>query len=169
MPPKKHEVKPEVKPEIKPEIKPKRTRTMTPDMIEKLRIAREKALEARRMAKANNVDEELIKIRQEIKKEKIGDRVNEIETYKKIKEKVNEEVSKNEIVTMNQKLNDLHGKFEGYLQEKAVRRQQKTKAKEEMTAKEIVKELPLAISQKMLEEELKRQEMMRWRRKYFGV
>ena len=121
------------------------------------------------MAKANNVDEELIKIRQEIKKEKIGDRVHEIETYKKIKERVDDEVKKNEIVVINQKLNDLHGKFEGYLQEKALRREQKAKAKEEMTSREIVKELPAVITQKMLEEELKRQEIARWRRKYFGV
>jgi len=158
----------EVKTEFKPEVK-KKGRTMTPDMLEKLRIAREKALEAKRMAKANNVDEELIKIRQEIKKEKIGDRVHEIETYKKIKERVDDEVKKNEIVVINQKLNDLHGKFEGYLQEKALRREQKAKAKEEMTSREIVKELPAVITQKMLEEELKRQEIARWRRKYFGV
>lgn len=155
--------------DIKTEVKPKKGRTMSAEMLEKLRLAREKALEVKRKAKENNVNEELVKIRQELKKDKLGDRVNEVETYKKIKEKVDDEVKKNEIVAINQKLNELHSKFEGYLQEKATRRQQKAQAKEEMTAKEIVKELPAAISQKMLEEELKRQEMIRWRRRYFGI
>ena len=129
------------------EVKPKKGRTMSAEMLEKLKIARELALKSKREGKKINEEHEVIK--NEIKKEPItqdgnkkesfSQKVNEIETYKKIKEKVDEEVKKNEIVSINKKLEDLHNKFEGYLQEKTVRRQQKTQAKEEMTAKEIVK------------------------------
>jgi hypothetical protein len=38
--------------------------------------------------------------------------------YKKLKSKVEEEVKQNEIVAINQRLNDIHSKFDGFLQDK---------------------------------------------------
>lgn len=155
--------------DVKPPEPAKRTRRMTPEALEKLRLAREKALQLRKEARAKNVDEELAQIKKELRKEKIGDRIHELDTYKAIKEKVETEVKANEIVQINKKLEDLYGKFDGYLADKAIRRQQKEQIRQEKKAKEIVNELPSAIQQKVLEEELKRQEIERFRRKYFGV
>lgn len=141
----------------------KKKRTMSAEALEKLKLAREKAVEARK--KSGEVNRELVQIRTEIKKEKLGDRVDEVETYKKIKERVDEEIKNNEYVNINrklEKLDDFYNKFTGYLEEKSRRQNEKK-------AKEIAKELPAALSQKMLEEELKRQEYLAFRKKYFGV
>lgn len=150
-----------------PEEPKKRTRKMTPEMLEKLRLAREKALEARKMSKG--VNEELVQIRSEIKKEKLGDRVNEIETYKKLKERVDDEVKKNEIVLINKKLEDMYSRFDGFLQDREREKMEKEQRRNEKKAKEIVQELPMALSQKMLEEEIKRQELARFRKRHFGI
>lgn len=165
MPTKKEQVEQEtIKPEDNSVKKEKKKgRTMSAEMLEKLKIAREIALKARQEGKKISEEHE------NIKKETFGQKLNDIETYKKLKEKADDEVKKNEIVLINKKLEDLHSKFEGYLQEKTVRRQQKEQMKQERKAKDIVKELPLAISQKMLDEELKRQEMIRWRKRYYGT
>lgn len=168
MPPKKQEVHIEtIKSEITKQVEPKKKgRTMSAEMLEKLKVARELALKARREGK--QIEQEHKEI-----KETFGNKLNDVETFQKLKKEAkdiaDDEVKKNEIVAINKKLEDLHSKFEGYLQEKTVRRQQKSSAKQEMTAKEIVRELPVAISQKMLEEELKRQEAVRWRKRYYGV
>ena len=132
-------------------------------MLEKLKVARELALRAKKEGK--KINEEL----QKAKKETFSEKIDQVETYHKLKAKVDEEVKKNEIVAINQRLNDLGSKFDCYLQEKSVWRQQKALAKDEMTAKEIARELQATITQKMLEEELKRQELLRWRKRYYGL
>jgi hypothetical protein len=141
----------------------KRTRLMTPEALEKLKKARELALKARKEGK--QIEEELAVV----KKETFGQKVDQIETYKKLKEKVNDEVSKNEIVSINKKLEDFNSRFDGFLQDRERRKVEKAQRKEEKKAREIVSELPRAISQKMLEEEVKRQELERFRRKMFGI
>jgi hypothetical protein len=141
----------------------KRTRKMTPELLEKLRLAREKAVEARKAS--GSVNKELVQIRSELKKENLGDRVNEVETYKKIKERVNEDIKNNEYVNINkklEKLDDMYNRFNGYLEEKAKRRQEKS-------SKEIAYELPKALQQKLLEEELRKQELAAFRKRMFGV
>lgn len=141
----------------------KRTRMMTPEALEKLKRARELALKARKEGK--QIEEELAVV----KKETFGQKVDQIETYKKLKEKVNDEVSKNEIVSINQKLEAFNSRFDGFLQDREKRKVEKAQRKDEKKAREIVSELPRAISQKMLEEEVKRQELERFRRKMFGI
>ena len=145
----------------------KRTRTMTPEALEKLKIAREKALEARRSVKG--VNQELVQIRSEIKKEKLGDRVNEIETYHKLKEKVENEVKANEIVNINKKLEDMYTKFDGFLQDRERRKQEKAQRKDEKKTKEIVKELPNEVARRMIEDEIRSHQLNEFRRRMFGI
>jgi hypothetical protein len=146
------------------EIKPKRrTRTMTPEMLEKLKKAREIALIAKRDGKDVN------EILNKAKRETFMDKVDQVETYKKIKEKVNEEVSKNEIVMINKKMEELYNKFDGFLQEKTQRRQFKDERKQQKKANEIVKQLPSVVSQHILEEEVKKLELARWQKRLFGI
>jgi len=145
----------------------KRTRKMTPEALEKLRIAREKAIEARR--KVKGVNEELVQIRSEIKKDKLGDRVNEIETYHKMKAKVEEEVKANEIVNINKKLEDMYSKFDGFLSDREKRKQEKSQRKQEKQAKDIVRELPNELARRMIDEQLKEHQIKQFRAKMFGI
>ena len=145
----------------------KRTRKMTPEALEKLRIAREKAIEARR--KVKGVNEELVQIRSEIKKDKLGDRVNEIETYHKMKAKVEEEVKANEIVNINKKLEDMYSKFDGFLSYREKRKQEKSQRKQEKQAKDIVRELPNELARRMIDEQLKEHQIKQFRAKMFGI
>ncbi len=66
-------------------------------------------------------------------------------------------------------MDDLYTKFDGYLQEKTQRRQIKEQRKDQKKANQIVKELPNAISQHILEGEVKKLELERWRKRMFGV
>jgi hypothetical protein len=129
---------------------------------EKLKHAREMALKAKKEGKQINDEHKEIK-------ETFGQKVNDIETFKKIKEKVSEEVSKNEIVSINKKMEELYSKFDGYLQEKAQRRQIKAEQKQQKKASQIVKELPAVVSQHILDEELKKLELARWQKRLFGI
>ena len=141
----------------------KRTRTMTPEMLEKLKVAREKAAQVRKQG--GNVNRDLAKIRSELKRENLGEKVNEVETYKKIKERVDEDIKNNEYVNINKKLerlDDMYNKFNGYLEEKAQRRQEKS-------SREMAYELPKALQQRMLEDELRKQELAAFRKRMFGV
>jgi hypothetical protein len=153
----------EVHTETKVVEKPKRTRKMTPELLEKLKAARELALKSKKEGKA--INEEL----NQAKKETFSEKIDQVETYKKLKEKVDEEVKKNEIVLINKKMDELYSKFDGYLQEKTVRRQMKEQRKEQKKASQIVKELPNVISQQLLENEVKKLELERWRKRMFGV
>ena len=148
------------------DVKPKKTRVMTEEMLEKLKKARELALKARKQKAEIDAQHKEIK-------ETWGQKVDNVETFKKLKEKAKEEadveVKKHEIVNINKKLEDLYGRFDGYLQEKTVRRQQKEQAKQERKTSEIVNELPAAMSKKLLDERLKELEIERWRKRYFGL
>ena len=136
--------------------KPKCTRTMSKDALEKLQQARLKAIEVRKNSK--KVNEELEKVR----KETYGEKVHEIETYKKIKERVDNELKQNEILTMNRKLDDMYNIFNKYLDDKA-------KKKDSKKAHQIAQELPLAISKQLLEEELKKHELAAFKKRVFGI
>ena len=92
-----------------------------------------------------------------------------METYRKLKDKVEDEVKRNEIVLINKKMDDLYGKINGYLEEKATRRKQKEELRQEKKAKEIVEELPAVLSKKLLEDEIKNYQINYWRRKHFGI
>jgi hypothetical protein len=146
--------------------KPKRTRTMSAEALEKLKKARELAIKAKKeKAEIENKHKEI--------KETFGSKVNDIETFNTLKQKAkaeaDDEVKKNEIVMINQRLNDIHNKFDGFLQDRERSKIEKAKRKEEKKAKQIVSELPMALSQKLLEDEVKRQELERFREKYFGI
>ena len=92
--------------------KPRRTRTMTPEMLEKLKHAREMALKAKKEGK--RINEEL----GIAKKETFSEKIDQVETYHKLKAKVEDEVKKNEIVSINQRINDMHSKFDNFLQDR---------------------------------------------------
>ncbi len=143
--------------------KPKRTRTMTPEALEKLKKARELAIKARKEGKV--INEELAVA----KKETFSDKIDQVESYHKLKARVDDEVKKNEIVAINKKMEDLYNKFDGYLQEKSQRRQFKDQRKQEKKANQIVRELPGVVSQQILEQEVKRLELDRWKKRMFGV
>lgn len=143
--------------------KPKRTRKMTPEMLEKLKVARELALKAKKEGK--RINEEL----ETAKKETFSQKIDQVETYHKLKAKVEEEVSKNEIVAMNQRLNDIHSKFDSFLQDRELRKQEKAKRKEEKQTKEIVRALPAELARKMIQEELREDQMKRFRYHTFGI
>lgn len=140
----------------------KKTRKMTPEALEKLQKARVLALEARRnKAKIESEHKEI--------KETFGQKVDQISMYKKVKEQVDEDVKKNEIVIINKKIDEMNHKFDGFLQDRERRKQEKSQRKDQKKASEIARELPPVISQKLLEEELRRQETARFRAKYFGI
>lgn len=141
---------------VQPQPVPKkRTRTMSKEALEALQKARLKAIEVKKNSK--KVNEELEKVR----KETYGEKVHEVETYKKIKERVDSELKQNEIVNINKKLDDMYNRFNSYLDEK-------TKKKDAKKAYQIAQELPLTISKQLLEEELKKQELERFRKRIFG-
>jgi 16S rRNA C1402 (ribose-2'-O) methylase RsmI len=143
-------------------IQEKKTRKMTPEALEKLQKARVLALEARRnKAKIESEHKEI--------KETFGQKVDQISMYKKVKEQVDEDVKKNEIVVINKKLDEMYHKFDGFLQDREKRKQDKAQRKDQKKVSEIARELPPVISQKLLEEELRRQETARFRAKYFGI
>ena len=141
----------------------KRTRTMTPEMLEKLKKARELALLAKKKGKEINNELEVAK------KETFSNKIDQVETYRKLKDKVEDEVKRNEIVLINKKMDDLYGKINGYLEEKATRRKQKEELRQEKKAKEIVEELPAVLSKKLLEDEIKNYQINYWRKKHFGI
>ena len=144
-------------------VKPKRTRTMTAEALEKLKNARMLALKSRQEGK--KINEEL----DQAKKETFSDRIDQVETYRKLKTKVEDEVKLNEIVAINKKLEDFNSRFNCFLDDRDRRKLEKSQRKEEKKAREIVSELPRHISQKMLEEEVKRLEMAHFRKKMFGI
>lgn len=151
-----------IEPPPSPAVK-KKGRTMTPEMLEKLKKARELALLSKK--KGKEINDEL----QQAKKETFSDKIDQINTYKNLKSKVEDEVKKNEIVLINKKMDDLYGKLNGYLEEKAIRRKQKEEMKQDKKAKEIVEELPAVLSKKLLEDEIKNYQINYWRKKHFGI
>lgn len=139
----------------------KKRKQLSPEALEKLKKARELALEARRnRAKIDNEHKEI--------KETFGQKVDEVTMYQKVKEKVDDEVKRNEIVAINKRLEEFTSKFDGFLQDREKRKQEKAVKKEQKHAREIVRELPVSISQKLLDEEIKKQELERFKRRIFG-
>ena len=128
--------------------KPKKGRTMTPEMLEKLKLAREKALLAKRDGK--KINDELEKA----KKETFSEKIDQVETYHKLKAKVEDEVKQNEIVAINQRLNDMHSKFDGFLQDRQQRKVEKAQRKQEKSGKELARALPAELAKKMIQQEL---------------
>jgi hypothetical protein len=141
--------------------KPKKGRTMTPEMLEKLKVARELALKAKKEGK--KINEELDRA----KKETFSEKIDQVETYKKLKSKVEEEVKQNEIVAINQRLNDIHSKFDGFLQDRERRKMEKAQHKEQKKTKDIVKELPSELARRMIQEQLREQQLADFRARYF--
>lgn len=143
--------------------KPRKKRTMTPEMLEKLKQARELALKAKREGK--KVSEELEKA----KKETFSEKIDQVETYHKLKAKVDEEVKKNEIVSINQRINDIHSKFDSFLQDREQRKAEKAKKKEEKHTKEIARALPAELARKMIQDELREEQLKAFRYRTFGI
>ena len=156
----KTEIETERIPEPEPEpIKTKRV--LSEDALEKLKKARELALIARK--KKAEIDAQHREI-----KETFGQKLNDVETFHKIKEKADEEVKKNEIVNINKKLEDIHTRFNSFLDDREKRKQEKAQRKQEKQAYQIAKELPMNLSKQMLQEELKKVELERMRKHIFG-
>jgi hypothetical protein len=162
-----NEINAENEPQYVEKTEKKRTRKMTPEMLEKLKIAREKALEVKR--KSKGINEELVQIRSELKKERFGDKVNEVETYHKMKEKLESEVKANEIVNINKRLEDMYSRFDGFLQDREKRKQEKSQRKQDKQAKDIVRELPNELARRMIDEQLKEHQIKQFRAKMFGL
>lgn len=146
-----------------PEPVKKRTRTMSAEALEKLKLARQKALEVKKVAKQINAEHE------KVRKQTYGEKVDEIETYKKIKERVDNELKQNEIVAINQRINDIHSKFNEFLADRQQRKIEKAQRKEQKRASEIARELPAAMSKQLLEQQLKEMELQRFKYNVFGV
>lgn len=143
--------------------KPKKKRTMTPEMLEKLQKARELALKAKKEGK--KINEEL----EQAKKETFSEKIDQVNTYHKLKEKVNEEVQKNEIVAMNQRLNDIHSKFDSFLQDREQRKIEKAQRKQEKSSKELARALPAELARKMIQEQLREEQLRDFRKQMFGI
>ena len=141
----------------------KKGRTMTPEMLEKLKVARELALKAKREGK--KINEELDKA----KKETFSEKIDQVETYHKLKAKVEDEVKANEIVNINKKLEDMHTKFDVFLQDREVRKQEKAKRKDEKKTREIVRELPNEVAKRLIEEQIKEHQLSEFRKRVFGL
>ena len=143
--------------------KPKRTRTMTPEMLEKLKHAREMALKAKKEGK--RINEEL----GIAKKETFSEKIDQVETYHKLKAKVEDEVKKNEIVSINQRINDMHSKFDNFLQDRERRKVEKAQRKEQKSSKQIARELPAELARKMIQEQLREEQLKAFRWNTFGI
>jgi ATP-dependent Clp protease ATP-binding subunit ClpA len=143
--------------------KPKKKRTMTPEMLEKLKQARELALKAKKEGK--KVNEELDRA----KKETFSEKIDQVETYHKLKAKVEEEVKANEIVNINQRLNDIHSKFDSFLQDREQRKIEKAQRKEQKNTKEIARALPSELARKMIQDELREDQLRQFRARMFGI
>lgn len=145
------------------EDKPKKKRTMTPEMLEKLKQARELALKAKKEGK--KINEELEKA----KKETFSEKIDQVETYHKLKAKVEDEVKQNEIVAMNKRLEDIHLRFNGFLEDRERRKQEKAQRKQEKSGRELAKALPGELARKLIQEELRNQQLREFRYNVFGV
>ena len=143
--------------------KKKKGRTMTPEMLEKLKVARELALKAKRQGK--KIDEELDKA----KKETFSEKIDQVETYHKLKAKVEDEVKSNEIVSINKKLEDMYSKFNGFLEDRDLRKQEKAKRKDDKKALEIVRELPNEMAKRLIEQQIKEHQLNDFRKRVFGL
>lgn len=139
----------------------KERKKLTPEALEKLQSARVLALEKRRA----------LKTVKDVKKEmdfKPDSKLDEIETYKRVKDKVDNELKTNEIVGINERMNkmmeqfnNIDGKLSGYIDERKMRKEAKQK-------QQVINQLPNMVSKNMLEEELKRVELERFRKSVFG-
>ena len=143
--------------------KPKRTRTMTPEMLEKLKHAREMALKAKKEGK--RINEEL----GIAKKETFSEKIDQVETSHKLKAKVEDEVKKNEIVSINERINEIHGKFDNFLQDRERRKVEKAQRKEQKSSKQIARELPAELARKMIQEQLREEQLKAFRYHTFGI
>lgn len=143
--------------------KPKKKRTMTPELLEKLKVARELALKAKKQGK--QINEELDKA----KKETFSEKIDQVETYHKLKAKVEDEVKQNEILSINRKLEDMHSRFNGFLEDRERRKIEKAQKKEEKKTKDIARALPAELARKMIQDELKEEQLRAFRYRTFGI
>lgn len=142
--------------------KPKKTRTMTPEALERLKKARELAIEARKnKAKIESENKQI--------KETFGEKFNNIETFKKLKEQADEEVKKNEIVVMNKRLEDLTNNFSQFLEQRQRAKEEKAKMKEQKRAQQYAPQVASTIDKHQLEASLRALEIENYRKRYFGV
>lgn len=147
--------------------KPKKKRTMTPELLEKLKVARELALKAKKEGK--QINQELDKA----KKETFSEKIDQVETYRKLKDRVEDEVKQNEIVSINKRLSDMHSKFDGFLEERQRSKLEKAQRKEQKHTKEqtkdIARALPAEMARKMIQDELREEQLKTFRMRHFGI
>ena len=147
----------------------KQRKKLSKEALDKLQNARVQALEKRRAIKKTNEELGLIKQKEpSIGSKKLTDANNEIEVYKKIKERVDNELKTNELtnikngmVSMMDKFNNIDTNLSSYIQERKLKSDAKQK-------RQVLNELPSSISKNILNEELKKMELDRFRKAMFG-
>ena len=152
--------------EIEPQIKQRKK--LSEESLNKLKNAREKAIEKRRELKSTNEELNNIKKKENLTK-KISDNDAEIEVYKNVKNMVEQELKTNELSylknnmeNMISKFNNIETNLNSYIQERREKKEVKQK-------KQLVNELPNSISKNILNDELKRIELSRFRKEMFGL
>ena len=147
----------------------KQRKKLSKEALDKLQNARVQALEKRRAIKKSNEELALIKKTEpSIGSKKLTDANNEIEVYKKIKERVDNELKTNELtnikngmVSMMDKFNNIDTNLSSYIQERKLKSDAKQK-------RQVLNELPSSISKNILNEELKKMELDRFHKAMFG-
>lgn len=151
--------------EVEEPVIKKERKKLSPESLEKLQKARILALEKRRELKP--IKDAVKEAKKELEID-MNNPINELEAYTRVKKKVDEELKTNEIVGINERMNKMleqfnhiDSKLNTYIDDKNMRREMKQK-------QQIMSGLPTAVSRQMLEEELKRVEMDKFRRNIFG-
>ena len=153
---------------IEPQVKQRKK--LSQENLDKLQNARIKALEKRRELKKANEELNIIKIKEpSIASKKLTDTNNEIEVYKNIKNRIDNELKTNELSylknnmeNMISKFNNIETNLNSYIEERRIKKEVKQK-------KKLVNELPNSISKNILNDELKRIELARFRKEMFGL
>ena len=153
---------------IEPQVKQRKK--LSQENLDKLQNARIKALEKRRELKKANEELNIIKIKEpSIASKKLTDTNNEIEVYKNIKNRIDNELKTNELSylknnmeNMISKFNNIETNLNSYIEERRIKKEVKQK-------KQLVNEFPNSISRNILNDELNKIELARFRKEMFGL
>ena len=152
--------------EIEPQIKQRKK--LSEESLNKLKKAREMAIEKKKLLKSTNEELNNIKKKENLTK-KITDNDAEIEVYKNVKNRVEQELKTNELSylknnmeNMINKFNNIETNLNSYIQERREKKEVKNK-------RQLVNELPNNISKNILNDELKRIELSKFRKEVFGL
>ena len=119
---------------IEPQVKQRKK--LSQENLDKLQNARIKALEKRRELKKANEELNIIKIKEpSIASKKLTDTNNEIEVYKNIKNRIDNELKTNELSylknnmeNMISKFNNIETNLNSYIEERRIKKEVKNKS-----------------------------------------